>query len=77
MNRPIFHGYYALPTTAEVYDALFSEHQRDMDVFSTFTNADQGPIETVWGIRGADYPLIALRTTYTRTDYFLLLERAE
>lgn len=85
-----FHGHQCLPTTAEVWAVIHARHSDDLKVFSSFSDPTgtavggdgiHGRMETVYGIAGADYPLIGARTTWDigdnnerknkRTEYFL------
>lgn len=91
----IFHSYEVIPTTPEVWAVIRARHCDDMNVFSSFSDpsgergvgpSGQGRMETTYGIRGADYPLIGARTTWTiepetgqrkdmKYEYFLFVIR--
>jgi hypothetical protein len=51
-----------IKTNKHVYDAIYRQHETELTVFTILTDPDgvYGPpsIETVWGFKGADYPLI-------------------
>ena len=66
-----FHDWEVIPTPPEVYAAVYKAHS--LKTFSSFTDptgtfrggpGEEGRIETVLGLEGADYPLFALRTTF-------------
>ncbi len=64
--------YKLIPTTAEVYMAIFSQHAADLVPFGTISQPDGNPhgdpeqsrMYTEWGFKNADYPTIALDNTW-------------
>lgn len=70
--KTIFHGYDAIATSAEVWAVLKARHGTQMGVFSSFSDPDgsqcggleNGSMETVFGLNGADFPLMAAKTTW-------------
>ncbi len=58
-----------LKTTNEVYGAIFSAHQWQLKVYSTFTDNTGGitgskpRMITEWGLKDANYPLLQIHQT--------------
>lgn len=69
MNFIGLHGYRAVETSPEVYFVIQARHADQMGVFSSFSAPDgnhelgvyNGRMETTWGIRGTDYPIIGAK----------------
>lgn len=66
--------YKTVPTSPEVWAVIKARHHADLVVFSSFSNPDgtfhggcgqQGEMFTAYGLKGADYPLMEARTTWT------------
>ena len=57
-----------IPTQLAVWLALTAAHQEVMIPFKTFSDPSGGRMETTYGIRGADFPLIHVRTTWDSFD---------
>ena len=60
-----------IPTSAEVWAVIKERHHADLKVYATFSDPDgeysgwqQGRMETVYSLTGADYPLMEARTTW-------------
>lgn len=79
-----FHSYPCIATSAEVWAVLRARHSEEMDVFSTFSNPDGGVMETTYGLKGSDWPLIGAKTTWRlepghyarqdeKTEYWLFM----
>lgn len=83
-----------VPTTREVYVAIRSEHE--LDLFASFSDPDGtfnggpgevGRMETGYGLKGTDFPLLWIRTTWQITpsgkradewhDYWLCVGKKE
>lgn len=64
--------YARIPTSAEVWAVIHARHKDDLGVYATFSapdgdpngNPDVGRMETAYGLRGSDYPLMEARTTW-------------
>lgn len=64
--------YKLIPTTAEVYMAIFSQHAADLVPFGTISQPDGNPhgdpeqarMYTEWGFKNTDFPIIALDETW-------------
>ncbi len=80
-------NYKRIPTTYEVYRTILNNHvqtlveagKSDLSVLESYTNiVDHGTstIYTVWGLKGADCPLIGAETTYDR-DWGVEVEGTE
>lgn len=62
----------AIPTSPTVWVAILSKHSDDLVVFSSYSapegdqlgNPDQGVMDTTYGFRGADCPLMRARSTW-------------
>jgi hypothetical protein len=66
-------GYKKIPTSAEVCAVIRARHNADMTVFATFSDPDgtfnggpgeRGRMDTAYGLKGCDWPLIEYRTTW-------------
>jgi len=64
-------------TSAEVYAVIFARHRDELVPFSSFSNPDgtfndgagtTGRMDTEWGFRNADCPLIGIKTTWDIED---------
>lgn len=94
----LFHGRRALITSAEVWAVLRARHAPSMKVFSCFSDpsgtfnggpGERGVMETVYGLDGADCPLMGARTSWKinpekpcerideQHEYFLFLAMQE
>lgn len=93
----LFHGFPCYETTPEVWAVIRARHGTQMKVHSTFSDphgdfmgggSGQGRMETVYGLAGADFPLIGARTTWDigekeherlnqHTKYFLMIAQKE
>lgn len=64
--------YAKVPTSLDVYRAIYEQHKADLVPWSSFSDPDGqyfGPrMDTVWALRGADAPLIGIVTTWERYD---------
>ena len=58
-----FHGHQVIETTWDVWHAIRVAHDDLLGVWSTFTDPDK-TAETVYGLKGADYPLMAAKSTW-------------
>lgn len=65
--------YKRIPTSAEVWAVIMAKHRADLHVFSSFSNPDgtfcggsgqQGRMDTAYGFKGSDYPLMEASTTW-------------
>jgi len=59
--------YNKIPTTLEVYRALYREHHKVLACFESYTDIVENgtsKIFTVWGIKGADVPMFGALSTY-------------
>ncbi len=68
--------YKKIPTSAEVAAVIRARHGAELQVFSSFSNPDGrfmggpgelGVMETGYGIRGTDFPLLWYRTEWQIT----------
>jgi hypothetical protein len=68
----MFHDWDAVPTSSGVFDAIQSCHP-DMKVFSSMSDpkgtafggsGELSVMETTWGLPGADFPLVGMRSTW-------------
>lgn len=68
-----------IPTSIAVWLALTAAHRDVMIPFKTFSDPSGGRMETTYGIRGADFPLIHVRTTWdtSKEDRSILDESHE
>lgn len=65
-----------IPTTADVYMAIFRQHGADLVPFGTISqpcgdphgDPEQARMYTAWGFKDEDYPVIAHEETW-RHDY--------
>lgn len=73
MSVRIFHGQQCIATSAEVWVAIHARHHNDLEVVSSFSDPggtfNGGPgivgcIETMYGLKGADLPLVGAKTTW-------------
>lgn len=90
----VFHQYPCFETSAEVWAVLFARHGDELEPISSFSDptgtfaggtGDQGRMETCYRLRGADLPLLGVRTTWDigkndeqinkRHQYFLIIAR--
>jgi hypothetical protein len=62
-----------VPTSAEVAAAIRSHHDKELVVFASFSDpggtlnggpGERGRMETAWGFKGADAPILEARTTW-------------
>jgi len=61
------------PTSPEVYAVIQATHRNQLEVFLSYSapdgdqfgNSSQGVMETGYGFKGSDYPLIIARTTWS------------
>jgi len=64
--------YKLIPTTAEVYMAIFRQHAADLVPFGTISQPDGNPhgdpeqarMYTEWGFKNTDFPIIAHDETW-------------
>lgn len=62
------------PTDKHVYGAIYREHYEDFSVFESFSNPEPSDLcstprmETAWGFKNADVPLIKLIQTKEIVD---------
>lgn len=88
-----------IPTSAEVYSVIFARHLDQLVVYASFSDptgtwmggpGDTGRMETVWAFKGADWPILEAKTTWTidpakpsherineRHEYWLLMSKKE
>jgi hypothetical protein len=81
--------YNKIPTSAEVCAVIRARHNDGMTVFSTFSDPDgtfnggsgeRGRMDTAYGFKGCDWPLIEYRTTWEidhSTPYKRVNEKCE
>lgn len=69
--------YTLVPTTAAVYAAIYATHKDNMTVHESFTDTEgcmhhlgnyKPKMDTRWGFRDADYPLIVNISTKENTE---------
>lgn len=53
-----------IATTYTIWLAIKLDHEKDLVIFATRTSMSEGIIETQYGLRGADFPLMQARTTW-------------
>jgi len=65
-------NWHHINTSAEVWAVLHARHRKELTVFATFSDPDgeytgrsQGCMETTYGFKGCEYPLMEARTTWT------------
>lgn len=65
-----------VPTTVEVYRLLLATHASQLQVFESFSDPEgaftghqTGEMQTVWGLNGADAPLVGARSTWDVVHY--------
>lgn len=65
-------AYTRVPTTLDTYRLIYGNHHEDLVTWSTFSDPEgehgQPRMDTEWGFKGADAPLIGIRTTWSRLD---------
>jgi hypothetical protein len=90
----VFHSYLCKETSAEVWAVLRARHGKEFVVFSTFSDPDgtqfdgdgtRGRMETTYGFRNSDNPIIGACTTWDigegdtrsteQTTYFLMIKK--
>jgi hypothetical protein len=62
MNK--FHDYHAIPTSAEVASVIQARHSRELIVYSSYSAPESGVMETTYGFKDEDFPVIGYRTTW-------------
>jgi hypothetical protein len=67
-------NYVRIATSAEVAAVIRARHDKELAVFASFSDPDgtfnggageRGRMETAWGFKGADAPILEARTTWT------------
>jgi len=60
-----------IKTSAEVWAVIHARHNKDLTVFESYSapdggenRSDKGVMYTGYGLKGADYPLMAAETTW-------------
>lgn len=91
-------NYVRITTSPEVYHVIFARHSEQLGVFKSFSDPDgtfnggpgeRGRMETAWGFKGCEWPLLYAQTTWDinheqphkrinqENHYWLCLPRAE
>lgn len=74
-----------LYTSAEVYAVIHARHSDDLKPFSSFSDPDGtfnggagvlGRMETEYGLKNADYPLIGIKSTWPISQTGKALKRS-
>jgi len=97
-DRPreeVFHDYPAYRTSAEVWAVIHARHKEQLKVFGSFSDPTgtsfggpgmEGRMETTYGLKGADYPLLGARTIWDilegrpsseMNEYFLIIAKKD
>ena len=62
-----FHEFPAMPTSPEVAAVIRARHHDDLAVYSSYSSPKRGVMETCYGIKGEDIPLLGFVTTWDVT----------
>lgn len=65
--------FHRIPTSAEVYAVIMARHRDEMSCFASFSDPDGtfnggpgqvGRMDTAWGLRGTDFPILEIKTRW-------------
>jgi hypothetical protein len=64
-----------IPTSAEVWAVIMARHHADLTVYASFSDPDGSysggefcRMETAYGLKSADFPLMSARTTWRKGE---------
>lgn len=57
--------YNTIATSLEVWAVIKARHHDELVVFGSYSSPGTGRMETSYGFKGADYPVMEARTTWT------------